>query len=179
MRLKLILGTLSAISLGLPSLAGATATVRSAGGDSTPASITGARDQFRVDLGGGTVAGPNGSFGDARREINWDGVPNNFSAPNNLPGNFFNSNSPRGAEFTTPGTGVQVSANSGIAPVEFGNINPSYSSTFGVFSSQRLFTGVDSNVIDVSFFLPWTSTSWITCPKRNTNCSSRSRPSLT
>ncbi len=158
MRLKLILGTLSAISLGLPSLAGATATVRSAGGDSTPASITGARDQFRVDLGGGTVAGPNGSFGDARREINWDGVPNNFSAPNNLPGNFFNSNSPRGAEFTTPGTGVQVSANSGIAPVEFGNINPSYSSTFGVFSSQRLFTGVDSNVIDVSFFLPGTST---------------------
>ncbi|NDP47210.1 MAG: hypothetical protein GZ085_02255 [Sulfuriferula multivorans] len=31
-----------------------------------------------------------GSFGSGRREINWDGVPNGFSAPNNLPGNFFN-----------------------------------------------------------------------------------------
>lgn len=158
MRMKLILSALSAVSLGLPSLAAATPVVRSAGGDATPASITGARDQFRVDLGGGTVAGPNGSFGDARREINWDGVPDGFSAPNNLPANFFNSNSPRGAEFSTPGTGVQLSANSGIAPVEFDNINPNYSSTFGIFSSQRLFTGLDSNIVDVSFFLPGTNT---------------------
>jgi hypothetical protein len=158
MHINLILSAVSAISLGLSSLAAATPVVRSAGGDATPASITGARDQFRADLGGGTVAGPNGSFGDARREINWDGTPNNFSAPNNLPPNFFNSNSPRGAEFSTPGSGVQVSANNGVAPVEFDNINPSYSSTFGVFSSQRLFTGVDSNIVDVSFFLPGTST---------------------
>ena len=158
MRKNLILGTLSAISLGVSSLAAATPVVRSAGGDATPASITGARDQFRTDLGGGTVAGPNGSFGDVRREINWDGTPDRFSAPNNLPPNFFNSNSPRGAEFSTPGSGVQVSANSGVAPVEFDNINPSYSSTFGVFSSQRLFTALGSNIVDVSFFLPGTST---------------------
>src|SRR5687768_1531889 len=158
MHINLILSAVSAISLGLSSLAAATPVVRSAGGDATPASITGARDQFRLDLGGGTVAGPNGSFGDARREINWDGTPDGFSAPNNLPGNFFNVNSPRGAEFSTPGTGVQVSANSGVAPVEFDNINPSYSSTFGVFSSQRLFTGVNSNTVDVSFFLPGTTT---------------------
>ncbi len=158
MKMKLILSALSVASLGVSSLAIASPIVRSAGGDSTPASITGARDQFRADLGGGTVAGPNGSFGDARREINWDGTPDGFSAPNNLPGNFFNSNSPRGAEFSTPGTGVQVSANSGVAPVEFDNINSNYSSTFGVFSSQRLFTGVDSNTVDVSFFLPGTTT---------------------
>ena len=159
MQTKLFLGALSAVSLALPSLAAATPVVRSAGGDSTPASISGARDQFRVDLGGGTVAGPNGSFGDVRREINWDGTPDGVSAPNNLPANFFNFNSPRGAEFSTPGKGVQVSANSGIPPVvEFDNINPNYSSTFGVFSSQRLFTGVDSNIVDVSFFLPGTTT---------------------
>jgi hypothetical protein len=158
MHIKLVLGAVSAISLGVSSLAAATPVVRSAGGDATPASITGARDQFRTDLGGGTVAGSNGSFGDLRREINWDGVPDGFSAPNNLPPNFFNSNSPRGAEFSTPGSGVQVSANNGVPPVEFGNIDPSYSSTFGVFSAQRLFTAVDSNVVDVSFFLPGTST---------------------
>ena len=53
MRKKLILVALSGVSLGLSSLAMATPVVRSAGGDSTPASITGAHDQFRVDLGGG------------------------------------------------------------------------------------------------------------------------------
>ncbi len=158
MKMKLILGFLSIASLGLSSYATATANVRMVGGDATPASITAVRDQFRDDLGGGTIAGLNGSFGGERREINWDGVPDVFSAPSNLPANFFNSISPRGAEFSTPGTGVQVSANSGIGPVEFDNINPSYSSTFGVFSAQRLFTGVDSNIVDVSFFLPGTST---------------------
>ena len=158
MKTKLILGILSIASLGLSSYAAATANVRMIGGDATPASITAVRDQFRDDLGGGTIAGLNGSFGGERREINWDGVPDAFSAPSNLPANFFNSTSPRGAEFSTPGTGVQVSANSGIGPVEFANINPSYSSTFGVFSAQRLFTGVDSNIVDVSFFLPGTST---------------------
>lgn len=159
MRKKLILSALSVVSLGLPSfVVAATPVVRSAGGDATPASITGARDQFREDLGGGTVAGANGLFGNQRFEINWDGTPNQFSAPNNLLPNFFNSNSPRGAEFSTPGTGVQVSGNSGTAPIEFDNINPSYSSDFGVFSAQRLFTGLGSNVVDVSFFLPGTTT---------------------
>src|ERR1700686_4028839 len=57
--------------------------VRSASG-TTAASITPARDAFRTDLGGGTTAGANGSFGGLRREINWDGVPANFAAPNNL-----------------------------------------------------------------------------------------------
>ena len=66
-----------------------------------------------------TVAGPNGLFGGVRREINWDAVPDAFSAPNNLPANFFNVNSPRGAVFSTGGTGFQLSANAGVAPIEF------------------------------------------------------------
>ena len=103
------------------------------------------------------MAGANGSFGGVRREINWDGVPDALSAANNLPANFFNVNSPRGAVFETPGTGFQVSANAGIAPVEFGNIDPSYTSTFAVFSPQRLFTALGSNVVDVLFFVPGTN----------------------
>jgi len=99
--------------------------VDSASGTSA-AAITPARDAFRVDLGGGTVAGANGSFGGVRREINWDGVPDAVSAPNNFPADFFNVNSPRGAVFATPGTGFQVSANAGVAPIDFGNIDPSY-----------------------------------------------------
>jgi hypothetical protein len=126
------------------------------------AGITPIRDLFRADLGGGTVAGPNGSFGGIRREINWDGVPDGFSAPNNLPANFFNVNSPRGAVFSTPGTGFQVSANPGVAPLNFGNIDPSYTTTFAPFSPNRLFTALGSNVLDVNFFVAGTNTPALT-----------------
>jgi hypothetical protein len=36
----------------------------------TAAAITPMRDDFRTAIGGGTVAGANGSFGGVRREIN-------------------------------------------------------------------------------------------------------------
>ncbi len=127
------------------------------------ASITPTRDQFRTDLGGGTVAGANGSFGGVRREINWDGVPDASSAPNNLSANFFNSNSPRGAVFSTPGSGFQVSSTvASGTPVNFGNIDPSYTATFAAFSAQRLFTPIGSNVIDVTFFVAGTATAALT-----------------
>ena len=146
-----------------PQLAPAASVVRSFGG-SNPASITPMRDQFRTDLGGGTTAGANGSFGGVRREINWDGVPAASSAPNFLAANFFNTTSPRGAVFATPGTGFEVSsattdAGAGQpAAANFGNINATYSTTFGVFSAQRLFTALGSNITDVTFFLPGTNT---------------------
>jgi hypothetical protein len=118
------------------------------------AAITPVRDAFRTAIGGGSTAGSNGSFGGLRREINWDGVPAAQVDPNPLPGNFFNTTSPRGAVFSTPGTGFLVSANSGLAtPTLFG-----FANDFQAFSSQRLFTAVNSNVTDVSFFLPGTTT---------------------
>jgi hypothetical protein len=131
------------------------------------AGITTIRDQFRTDLGGGTTAGANGLFDDGtrqRREINWDGVPATFSAPNNLPANFFNVNSPRGAVFSTPGTGFMVSSSTGDAgtgqpaAANFGNIVPTYTATFAPFSQQRLFTALGSTVTDAQFFLPGTTT---------------------
>jgi hypothetical protein len=138
--------------------------IRSAAG-TTAADVTGARDSFRLDLGGGTVAGANGSFGGIRREINWDGVPDALSAPNNLPADFFNVNSPRGAIFATPGTGFQVSANTGNpsgATPQFGNIDVTYPSLFEPFSVQRLFTALGSNIVDVNFFVPGTTTPALT-----------------
>jgi hypothetical protein len=148
--------------LALASSAHAQLTVRSGTG-ANAAALTAIRDQFRTDLGGGTVAGANGSFGGIRREINWDGVPAAFSAPNNLPANFFNVNSPRGAVFSG-GTGFQVSSNTADAgagqpaAANFGNINATYTTTFQTFSPQRLFTSLGSNVYDVNFFVPGTST---------------------
>lgn len=121
------------------------------------AAIQATVDSFRAALG---PLNPNvaGSFGTGRREINWDGVPDAFSAPNNLPANFFNVNSPRGVVFSTPGTGFQVSANAGVGPVEFDNINPNYSTQFQTFSSQRLFTSLGSTITDVNFFVPGSTT---------------------
>lgn len=140
-------------------------TVRS-GAANDVAGITSVRDQFRIDLGGGTTAGPNGLFDDGvrqRREINWDGVAAGFSAPNQLPANFFNVNSPRGNVYSTPGTGFMVSgattdggAGQPAAP-NFGNIDPSYSATFAPFSGQRLFVPLGSNQMDVHFFVPGTN----------------------
>jgi hypothetical protein len=139
------------------------AAVRQAAG-ATAADVTAARDQFRADLGGGTVPGANGSFGGLRREINWDGVPDAKSAPNPLPGDFFNTTSPRGAVFqAVGGSGFQVSstAASGV-PVRFGNIDPSYTADLGVFSPQRIFTPIGTTVTDVTFFVPGTNTFAVT-----------------
>ena len=131
------------------------ATVREAAGGS--AEVPAARDQFRADLGGGIVAGANGSFGGVRREINWDGTPDAKSSPNPLPGDFFNTTSPRGAFFQTPGTGFQVSATLASGqPVRFGNIDATYPAEFAAFSPQRLFTPLGSTVTDVHFFVPGT-----------------------
>lgn len=124
------------------------------GSGSSPAAITGVRDSFRTAIGGGTTAGANGDFGGVRREINWDGVPSNLSDPNAMPENFFNTTSPRGVVLTTPGTGFMVSANAGgaTAPL-FG-----FANDLQTFSAQKLFTAVNSNITDVSFFVPGTTT---------------------
>ena len=135
-------------------LAGAAAalvvTVFSSAGDL--AVVTATRDGFRAAIGGGTTAGANGSFGGVRREINWDGVPDDRADPNPLPADFFNVNSPRGVVFSTPGTGFMVSANAGVGvPIQFG-----FADQLETFSPQRLFTALNSPVTDVNFFVAGT-----------------------
>ncbi len=127
-------------------------TFESAGADA--AAITATRDAFRVAVGGGAVAGANGSFGGLRREINWDGVPAGQSDSATLSADFFNTTSPRGVVFSTPGTGFLVSANGGGAtPILFG-----FPNEFQAFSAQKIFTAVNSNTTDVRFFVPGTAT---------------------
>ena len=133
------------------------------------AAIQATVDQFRADLGGSNN-GVGNSFVTGRREINWDGVPDNFASPNNFPVDFFNVNSPRGILFTAAVfADLRVSANASNptnTPIRFGEIDPSYTSTFQqVFSSQRLFAIVhptasglnDSPVLDVYFYIPGTN----------------------
>ena len=131
-------GALAALLLA-PAAGAALVTFEAAG--ATPAAIAATSDAFRAAVGGG------------RREINWDGVPGTVADPNLLPGNFFNTTSPRGAVFSTPGTGFLVSANAGGAtPTLFG-----FPNDFQAFSAQRLFTAVGSNITDVTFFVPGTA----------------------
>jgi len=156
---KLVFTALIALALSSPSPTSAAPVVFEASG-ATPPDIQLAVDDFRAFLG---VLNPNvaGSFPSGRREINWDGVPDAFSAPHNLPANFFNANSPRGAVFFTPGTGFQVSADSDNptnTPILFGNLHPVFGQLFSTFSPQRLFTALDSNVTETVFFVPGSAT---------------------
>ncbi len=148
--MKTILLTIIAASLGAP------AAVFTASG-ALASDIQASVDSFRAALGANNGVG--GSFATGRREINWDGVSDAFSAPNQLPGNFFNVNSPRGVVMSTPGTQLQVSANAASGtPVEFGNLNAGYPAHITPFSAQRLFTPLGSNIVDIQFFIPGTNT---------------------
>jgi len=157
--IKCVVIILAALILSLPTITVAAPVVFEASGAS-PADIQATVDTFRAFLG---TLNPNvpGSFPDGRREINWDGVPDALSAPNNLPANFFNANSPRGVVFFTPGTGFQVSAksvNPTNTPVLFGIIHPVFPQIFSTFSPERLFTALDSSIVEILFFVPGSPT---------------------
>ena len=121
-------------------------------------------DQFRTDLGGFNN-GVGGTFKSGRREINWDGVPDSASEPNNFPIDFFNVTSPRGVIFNAieNETGAALnqfavsSNNASGVPVRFGNINASYTDLFQTFSAQRLFTMRNTTIMEVNFVIPGTS----------------------
>jgi len=128
------------------------------------AGIQGAVDAFEEEVGAeGCAAGPPDS---GCRQIVWDGVQDSRAAPLFMPEAQFRN--PQGALFTTPGTGVQVSGDDNSADtdplfddpddVEFENINATYATAFAPFSGQRLFTSIDSNVIDTRFVVPDTNT---------------------
>lgn len=130
------------------------------------AAIQGAVDAYRNSLGANNAVNPAQSAG--RREINWDGVPDDRSAPSFMPEGQFRA---RGALFTTPGLGVQVSGdddNDGGNPdadpdqVEFTNLNATYATAFAPFSPERLFAPVGSNVTDVEFVVPGSDTPAVT-----------------
>lgn len=113
-------------------------------------------EEFRARLGADNGGVPERGF-TGRREVNWDGVPDEDAAPGFLDPDFFNARSDpraRGLRLTTPGDGVQVSAdasNPTNTPVRFGHVNPTYPAEFAAFSPERLFSPLGSNVVDVTF----------------------------
>lgn len=115
------------------------------------AAIQAAVDTFRNDVGNPNNVTPPIQPG-GRREINWDGGGAGANAQifQNPQTNF----QARGAIFTTPGTAMEQS---GQPLAEFGEINANYPGYFAPFSSPRLFSPLNSNIVDVHFFVPGTN----------------------
>lgn len=158
----IVAGATLAFSLFIIQATGAPVVRQGAGANA--AAIQAIVDQFRADLGG-VNNGVGGSFVTGRREINWDGVPDGFAEPNNLPLDFFNVNSPRGVIFNAiedaTGAalnqfGVSSQTSSGV-PVRFGNINANYTNIFTTFSAQRLFIARNTQILEINFLIPGTS----------------------
>ena len=124
----------------------------------TAESIQGTVDAYRLALGAlkGNDPGP---LPGGRREINWDGGAVGVDATTDpvTPFNVFLNT--RGAQFTTPGTGLSQAPPAGGPQGGLAELfdNPSYGTIFGAFSPLRLFTAVDSNVTEAFFFIPGTN----------------------
>lgn len=124
--------------------------------------ITAAVEQYRSLLGENNGGDPGTKGPDGYREINWDTLPDEESAPNFYAPDFFNQPAApraRGIVLNTPGEGLMVSANAenpyGVLP-RFGNINPQYADIFKAFSEERLFSPIGSNLVVITFFVPGT-----------------------
>lgn len=146
MRVTKMAGVVAVLALAAPAV-GQPLVRESTGVD--PAAIQATVDAFRADLGGANNGNTPGSQPSGRREINWDG--GGAAAPVTLDPTPMTRFSNRGAVFTTPGHGFEIS---GAPTPNFGEINPAYQSQFAPFSSPRLFAALGSNVLDVWFFTP-------------------------
>lgn len=130
-------------------------TVFQAAGPSV-ASIQSSVDAYRAELGppNGNAAGPLAS---GRREINWDGGGVDATTAPVTPFNVFLNT--RGAQFTTPGTGLSQAPPSGGPQGGLVGLfgNQTYGTIFRTFSPPRLFTPVGSNITEASFSIPGTN----------------------
>jgi hypothetical protein len=121
-------------------------------------SIQSSVDAFRAALGDPNNGNSAGPLASGRREINWDGGGNNdtTTAPVTPFNVFLNT---RGAQFTTPGTGLSQAPPSGGPQGGLAGLfnNPTYGTIFSTFSPLRLFTPVGSNITDALFFVPGTN----------------------
>jgi hypothetical protein len=123
----------------------------------TAESIQSTVDAFRLALGdnNGNTAGP---IDGGHREINWDGGgANDTTSPPITPFDVFLNT--RGAQFTTPGTGLTQAPPAGGPDGGLATLfnNPTYATIFAPFSRLRLFSPVGSNVTESLFFVPGTN----------------------
>jgi hypothetical protein len=116
----------------------------------TVASIQGSVTAYRDALGGLNNGIPPEPLTSGRREIGWDGGGAISTTVSVNPLTDFQSS--RGALFTTPdGRGFVQATPEGLVS-QFNN--PTYSAIFTAFSPKRLFSAIDGEITDVTFFVP-------------------------
>jgi len=127
----------------------------SAAGDSS--AIIGKINQFRDLAGKALNSTPNATGG--RREINWDGVPAEFTSPGLFPANFFNLTDPAGVAGRKRGL-VYTPENAQLLVSDrgFSDIDQGYSQQFFAFSKNKVFSAKGTNITEVKFFVPGTHT---------------------
>jgi hypothetical protein len=176
-RHRLLLVTLTGVCVAAPVLPGSAGAEAASSASAAAPNVASAERPLRIVKAAGRIGGAvtayrgllgpdNGGvpagYSEGRREINWDGVPDELARPNKLPADFFNATvepRARGAVLGAPGSGVAVSAdgdNPAAAEPRFGDINPTYARQFKTFSAERLFSPIGSNVVNLRFYVPGT-----------------------
>ncbi|HEX6180018.1 MAG TPA: hypothetical protein VFZ47_02165 [Chitinophagaceae bacterium] len=119
--------------------------------------LTAVLTQFRGILGDPLNTTPGQTIG--RREVNWDGVPANFTNSDNFPFDFFNITDPAGANgrkrgFVYPNNGTLFRVDS----TDFAGIDATYADQFDAFSGKRTFVTRGTNITEIFFKVPGTNT---------------------
>jgi len=129
--------------------------VLKASGDSN--NILGTVDQFRNLLGATVNNTPGQTTG--RREVNWDGVPVNFTNNNLFPLDFFNNTDPngpvgrkRGLQYVNTGSPLRLDSSNFI---EFG---ADLANEFIPFSKKKTIISANSTISEIVFKLAGTTT---------------------
>jgi hypothetical protein len=129
--------------------------VAKASGDS--AAIITSINQFRAVLGDPLNTAPGATAG--RREVNWDGVPANFTNNESFPLDFFNNTDPagpngrkRGLVYINTGSPLRLDSSN------FAEVDASYADEFIPFSKKRAIAAVNSTVSEITFKIPGTAT---------------------
>ena len=104
--------------------------------------------EFGAAIGDVNNKNEPGRHASGRREINWDGVPAQFTNTVDFPADFFKG---RGAVYGGA-TGLRVSDN------RFADINPTYAAEFVPFSDPKLFAPVGTTQVELTFRIPASDT---------------------
>lgn len=108
-------------------------------------------DEFRQLLGGQLNTTPGATGG--RREINWDGIPDEM-LNKKLPLDFFNPTGPQAIAANQRGLKYSSAGSFQVSKTNFLEVNTSASSQFSSFSGDKSFANISSNLWDVEFEIP-------------------------
>lgn len=126
-----------------------------AAGDSS--AVIGKINLFREHAGKIVNTAPKSTGG--RREINWDGVPAEFTSPLLFPASFFNPTDATAPDGRKRGL-IYVPANAEllVSDKNFSEIDTALKKQFLPFSKAKLFSAKGTTVSEIKFLVPGTST---------------------